>query len=79
MILYPSFKDDLKEWLTNEPEETFRKIGRTRDEILKDDDVMDRLWGLYQKSIEEYDVDADYAYGDAMRDVFGVIVSGFTP
>lgn len=77
MILRTYFRDELIERIKKEPDETFDGTGFDKDDILNDDDTIDKLWGLYQKSIEEYDVDEDYAYGDAMHDVLGINVDGW--
>lgn len=33
---------------------------------------MDRLWILYQKSIEEYGCDSWYSYGEALKTVYHI-------
>ena len=72
MIMHQSYRDDLKDHILDTNEQVFRSVGLTRQDILNDDSLMERLWALYQKSIEEYDVDADFAYQDALKDVLNI-------
>ena len=77
MILVPYFREDLIEHIKNEPDETFLNMPVTKQELLDDNAALERLWVLYQKNIEDYDVDADYAYGDAIYEVYGNKVKGW--
>lgn len=43
-----------------------------KEAILADETSMERLWCLYQKSVEEYDCDSDWSARDALKDVFGI-------
>lgn len=74
MIMHQSYRDDLKDHILDTNEQVFLSVGLTRQNILNDDSLMERLWALYQKSIEEYDVDADFAYRDAMKDVLNITI-----
>lgn len=72
MIMRQSYRDDLKDRILDTNEQVFLAIGLTRKDILNDDSLMERLWALYQKSIEDYDVDRDFAYQDALKDVLNI-------
>lgn len=74
MIMHQSYRDDLKDHILDTNEQVFLSVGLTRQNILNDDSLMERLWALYQKSIEDYDVDADFAYRDAMKDVLNITI-----
>lgn len=72
MILRDSFKFDLVERLKDASESAFASRGTTREAVLADDELIENLWSHYQKSIEEYDVDEDYAFTDALDECIGV-------
>lgn len=72
MIMQQSYKEDLIEHIQDTNEQVFLTVGLTRQDILNDENLMERLWALYQKSIEDYDVDADFAYRDALKDVLNI-------
>lgn len=78
MLLYQSFREDLVEHIRQEPDESFEKAGTAKEAILSNDQILDNLWALYQKSIEEYNVDPFYAYGDAMAEI-RIRVKGWKP
>lgn len=72
MIMRISYLEDLKELIRAAPDELFRTCGRTKQEILSDNETMELLWMRYQKSVEEYDVDPDYAFKDALAETFNI-------
>lgn len=75
MIMMPSYKEDFIEKMKNLSDyqkETFAKKGVDPTAVLSDDDTMERLWYLYQKSITEYECDEDYSFADALHEVFGI-------
>lgn len=78
MILDPSFRDDLMDYINQEPDVSFTLAGQNKQAVLNDDDVMTRLWTVYQKNIQEYDWQASDAYADAMADILGVEIAGQT-
>lgn len=68
MILRKEYRDDLCEWIEATPDEVFVK----KEDILADEAVMDRLWTVYQKDIEEYECAAWWAYQDSLKEVLGI-------
>lgn len=72
MILQQSFLDDLKDHIQATPDEIFEERGITKVDLLANKGLMDQLWSNYQKSVEEYDVDPDYAYKDALSEVLNI-------
>lgn len=72
MILRESYRQDLVADIKELPDDLFTNVGTSKSAVLSDDDVVERLWGLYQKSIEEYDVDPGYALRDALFEVLGI-------
>lgn len=67
-----SFLFDLKEYLHETHEDIFLAAGIGKDELLTDEERLNRLWLVYQKDIEEYGCDAYYAYEDALYKVLGM-------
>lgn len=72
MILRQSFLDDLKDHIQATPDEIFEERGVRKLDLLANKNLMDRLWAEYQKSVEEYDVDPDYAYRDALSEILNI-------
>lgn len=77
MVLINYFKDEVIERLRNEPDETFKDCNVTKEQILSDENVIERIWCHYQKSIEKYQVDSDYAFGDAIYEIYHVKTKGW--
>ena len=76
MILHQDMLDEVRDRVEREPEATFTAAGITRESILNDADKMESLWMFFQKSVQEYEVDPDYAYADSMKELFGIHVEG---
>lgn len=72
MIMDPSYKSDLMDGIRDLPADIFAKHGTDKAALLNDDGLLDTLWAQYQKSIEEYDVDADYALKDALHETLNI-------
>lgn len=72
MIMYQSYLEDVKEHIAETPDNLFASIGKTKQEILQDANTMELLWMQYQKSIEEYNVDAEYAFRDALAETLHI-------
>lgn len=72
MVLHKSFRDDLVEHIKDSYPGTFKECGKTRVTVLADKDLIDRLWAVYQKNIEDYDMEAPEAYRDALENVMGI-------
>lgn len=72
MILNPSYKSDLMDGIRELPDDVFAKHGVDKTALLGDEDLLNNLWGQYQKSIEDYDVDADYALKDALHETLSI-------
>lgn len=67
MLLYMSFRSDLVEQIEESDPAIFKDNGKTKTEILADDDFIDRMWGIYQKDIEEYGMSAKEAFRDTLE------------
>lgn len=74
MILYQDFLEDIRDRIKAEPEASFDSVPLSKEQLLADEDKMDTLWALYQKSITEYLVNPYDAYADAMKEVAGITV-----
>ena len=64
MLLYPSFREDLVEQIENSDPALFESYGKSKKDILADKDLIDRMWGVYQKDIEDYSLEAPDAFRD---------------
>ena len=71
MIMQKEYLDDVKEHVRNMPEEEFTQRGITRESVLENNDTMESLWIVYQKDVEDYDCDTDFALQDAVAEVLG--------
>lgn len=85
MILNPSYRDDMLEQLrllAEQKPDLLRHHSIDVDKLCAaanqpdadslSADTVERLWALYQKSVEEYDVNPDYAMKDALQDMFSI-------
>ena len=79
MIMKYEYLDELKERIQNTDPAIFSTIGMTAKKILEDESIMECLWTFYQKSIEDYDCDADFAYQDALKENLKIHVENATP
>ena len=79
MIMKQYHHDELVDRIQNEPDSTFEGQSVSKQQILDDEDAIERLWILYQKAIEDYYCDEDWSYGNAMHEVYGVKVDGWEP
>ena len=71
MILRKSYRQDAIDGIKDLQDSLFDSVETSKSAILADDDTIGRIWCLYQKSIEEYGVDPDYALKDALSEVIG--------
>lgn len=76
MIMKQYYLDDLKEHILSTSPAVFASVGTSADAIMTDEDVLEQLWMLYQKSIEDYDCDEVFSYWDALKEVFGISPGG---
>lgn len=72
MLLFQSFRDDLIDHIKNTPDDIFFFLKTSRAAILGDSGVLDYMWGLYQKNIEDYGLSAEDSYRDVLANVFGI-------
>lgn len=75
MVLDQSYKFDALEQLSLLSPDVLKAHGHSHDSLAADKDFVDRLWGAYQKSVEEYGVDPDYAVKDALQDILDIPMS----
>lgn len=79
MIMRREFRDDLRDAILDEPAETFGDSELTPERVVADDDLMERLWVVYQKDVEEYDCDPAWSVHDALHEVLGLNPPGWEP
>lgn len=72
MIMERSYLEDLREEIIAMPNFLFSLKGCNKKAILENNDTMEQLWCLYQKSVQEYDCDSGWSARDALKDVFGI-------
>lgn len=65
-----SHRDDMIDLIRQENEKTFRDIGATKNAVLSNTDVLDRMWPLYQKAVEEYEEGPWLAMVQALLDTW---------
>lgn len=72
MILRKSFRDEILEYITGIPEEIYSQHGISKQNVLADNEIIERLWINYQKDVEEYGCDEDFSMADAVFEVLGI-------
>lgn len=72
MIMKKEYKADLIEHVRETSQQVFALQDMTRSDVLHNHEIMDRLWYLYQKAIEDYDADPEDAYLSALESVVGI-------
>ena len=72
MILKESYKEDLIDWINRTPDEIFGEKGYYKKDVINDETVMEQLWTIYQKDVEEYDCDEIFSYSEAVHEVLGL-------
>lgn len=75
MILYQDFLEVIRDRIEAEPETGFDSAPLSKEQLLADENKMEALWALYQKSITEYQIVPYDAYADAMKEVTGITVA----
>lgn len=72
MLLYKSFRDELVEQIQAVDLVLFKDCEKSKDAVLADNDLIDRMWRVYQKDIEEYGLDALEALRDTLEVTLGI-------
>jgi len=72
MLLYQSFREELVEQIEGSDPALFESCKKTKEEVLADKDLIDWMWCVYQKDIEEYRMDARDAFRDTLKDVLHI-------
>lgn len=72
MLLRNEYKEDLKERIRETPDDVFEAEGLSKEQILADEEIIDRLWTVYQKDMEEYECEEWWAYQDSLNEVLGI-------
>lgn len=67
MIMRQSYRDDVIERIRNLHPDILKRCGKTADEIINNERLLENLWCIYQRNIEEYDCNAHDAFKDAMQ------------
>ena len=72
MIMDPSYKEDMIEQLNSLTDTDKNKLPDSIENLLKDKTMTENLWCWYQKDVEEYKCDPDFAIKDAIQNVIHV-------
>ena len=73
MIMQKEYLDDMKEHIIGMDEKEFKKRGTTKEAVLSSSDIMERLWCMYQKDVEDYGCDKEFSLCDAVNEVIGAV------
>lgn len=76
MIMNECFKEEIKDFIKSLPDSVFQNSLKGKKEILADEDCIERLWINYQKEVEEYECDPEYAIKDTLLEVLGINIAG---
>lgn len=71
MILQEQYYEDLLDCINSTPDTVFWRGRINKRLILKDQDLLDRMWTVYQKMIEN-GVDNNYAYAFTLEEVLDI-------
>lgn len=72
MIMNDSYLFDLREQIENVPEDIFLSTGYSKKDILNNQQLMEHMWAIYQKSIEEYYTTPENAFAEALEDTLHI-------
>lgn len=72
MIMKNSYGEDILSYVKSLPDSLLHRRGMSKEALLADNSVVDRLWTCYQKDVEEYDCDEGWALADAVFEVLGI-------
>lgn len=72
MMLYKSFREELIEHIQDSDPALYEYCGMTKEEVLADRNLLNCMWIIYQKDIEEHGMEAPKAFRDALKDVLGI-------
>ncbi|MCC8161723.1 MAG: hypothetical protein LIO86_00790 [Lachnospiraceae bacterium] len=76
MILKQYYRDEIAEYVRTLPEESFRKSGWSRPDVLQDQGILEQLWTAFQKMTEDYGCDEDWSKQEAVCEVLGIACDG---
>lgn len=69
MIMKEEYLEDIKEHINGMSEREFTERGTTKADVLDNDSIMEKLWCVYQKDVEEYECDRFFSLNDAVNEV----------
>lgn len=68
MIMNRSYLNDLIEQIKLLPDSYFSDSELSKEQILSHKDIMESLWAIYQKNVEEYSCDPEWSCKDALNE-----------
>lgn len=69
MILKVEYRDEILDFVREIPEEKFHNKHMKKEQILTNPEIIDNLWTCYQKEVEEYGCDPEFALHDTLYEV----------
>lgn len=76
MLMEHQYLDDLKEWIKETDASVFDSSPVTKEELLaknsEDNPYLENMWCVYQKDVDEYECDPEWAYSDALSEVLNI-------
>lgn len=72
MVMLHEYEFEIREYVENLPDSMFSMHNIKKEDVLDDEEQMERLWYVYQKNVTEYGMDEPYAKADAVQEVLGI-------
>lgn len=71
MLMSREYLRDMQEHIKGMDERDLIQRGTMKEKVLNDEDIMNRLWAVYQKDVQDYECDRDFSMDDAVNEVLG--------
>lgn len=71
MLMSREYLRDMQEHIKGMDEKDLIQRGTTKEKVLNDEDIMNRLWAIYQKDVQGYECDRVFSLNDAVDEVLG--------
>lgn len=73
MLMNELYLQDLVDYIEQTDASIFDGSKTSKEDLLKEgDETLEKMWGVYQKDVEEYGCDTDFSYADALKEVLGI-------
>lgn len=68
MLMSREYLRDMQEHIKGMDERDLIQRGTMKEKVLNDEDIMNRLWAVYQKDVQDYECDRDFSMDDAVNE-----------